>query len=544
MSDEARAELAGLVKQVERELSLLDFKHNRALRDKHVLSSLLTNTSEDLKQSLDLEKRFIASMSHEIRTPLNSIIGFLDLLGATPINDEQSGFLRSAQVSADHLISLISDILDLSKIEAAQLEVQEEEVAIEDLLLESLAVVANRAKEGVRVVHDVVELDYFVLADPVRIKQIFINLLGNAVKFTTAGRIRLSTLGAEPVGPDKVRLTFGVEDTGIGIPADRIGSIFDSFRQGHGSSYGGSGLGLYLSRSMARMMGGDITVQSTEGVGSRFFVHVVLKKGNKKGNKFVFGQKRIMIADRALSGDTIPANLREQGAVVIETEFAKAIDVIKACGSTEWPVDVLVVDVDALGRSAHDLAALLKDAYPSMLIIGTTETKERRCSGPFDGFLGRPCTYYRLAKLMNELIERSMETEETTRFREMKVLIAEDVEVNILLAESMFEKYFGIRVDIARDGIEAVRKVVENPYDVVFMDIQMPNMDGIAAAQAIREKGIMVPMAAMTADAFSDSVERAQAAGMDHYVTKPIKREHLVRILEKVHRTHQVQPVL
>jgi two-component system, sensor histidine kinase and response regulator len=534
LDEDGLAECESVIRKIEKDLNLLEFKYTRALRDKHILSSLLTKTSEDLKQSLDLEKKFIAIMSHEIRTPLNSIIGFLDLIRSTELTVEQGRFLRNAHLSANHLMSLISDILDLSKIEAAQLEMHEEQVVLEDLLLDSLSMVASRVKKEVELVRNIVELDYLVIGDPVRIKQVFVNLLGNAIKFTHSGYIKLSIISTEDFGSDRVRIDFCVEDTGIGIPADRIDSVFESFRQGHSSSYGGTGLGLYLSRSIARMMGGDITVESTEGRGSCFFVHLVLKKGARKEHMFHFRQKSIVVAgDRTMARDGILTYFREQGAIIHEIDVKNSADVIGFC-TTSGPVNVLIANLDKLGDTALSLATLLKDAYPSMTVIGITSDKDQADIGKFDAILVKPLTYYKLARKINSLLVRTQESQGASRFQDMKVLVAEDVEVNIILAENMFDMYFGIHVDIARDGVEALEKATSKPYDLIFMDIQMPEMDGIEATKAIRERGITIPIAAMTADAFSDSVDRAFAAGMNDYITKPIRKEHLLKILEKV----------
>jgi signal transduction histidine kinase/CheY-like chemotaxis protein len=535
--EEDAKEIVSLIRQIERETNLLEFKYNRVMRDKHVVSSLLTKTSEDLKQALESEKKFVASISHEIRTPLNSIIGFVDLLKTTKLSGEQKAFLGNALASADHLMSLINDILDLSKIEAGQLEAHEEEIFIEDILMESISMVATRVKDGVRILYDVPELDYLLCGDPVRIKQIFVNLLANAVKFTEKGNIKLRLIGSESVDSRKMRMTWCVEDTGIGIPADRISTIFDSFKQGHDYGYGGTGLGLYLSRSIARLMGGDITVESKVTVGSKFYVHLILSRGRSKEQKFSFHQKRIMIVgDGKSSGYSLSAKFRRQGAVVIDREFEKPLDIAKYFASTDSPIDVLVMDLDVFGNRSLSLASLLRDAYPDLVIIGTTENRGQGQGEMIDRVIARPYTYYRLAEVVNNLLVRSRADVRKSTLSHMKVLLAEDVEVNALLAKSMFEKYFDIRLDLARDGVEALEKVMKNDYDLVFMDIQMPNMDGFAAAKAIREKGIAVPIAAMTADAFSDSVELARKAGMDDYITKPIKEESIRKVLERFSR--------
>jgi signal transduction histidine kinase len=267
LSEKDKAEIRSLLRQAEKEWEIVEFKYNRAMKDKHVLSSLLTKTSEDLKQSLEAEKKFIASMSHEIRTPLNSIIGFVDLLKTTQLTDEQRDYLNNALVSADHLTALISNILDVSKIEAGQMEAIEEEFSLEDVLMECLIIISSRVKKGVELLHELPECDFFVIGDPVHIKQVFVNLLGNAAKFTKEGHIKLSLSKFEDVDGDSVKFTLRVKDTGLGIPRTHTKSIFSPFTQVHDSKSGGTGLGLYLSNCFIKMMGGEIEVESTYGIG-------------------------------------------------------------------------------------------------------------------------------------------------------------------------------------------------------------------------------------------------------------------------------------
>jgi signal transduction histidine kinase/CheY-like chemotaxis protein len=532
LNEKDRAEIRSLLRQAEKEWEIIEFKYNRAMKDRQVLSSLLTKTSEDLKQSLEAEKKFISSMSHEIRTPLNSIIGFIDLMKTTRLSDEQKGYLDNASVSADHLMSLISNILDVSKIEAGQLEAREEEFSLEDILIDCLVIISTRVKEGVALLHDLPDLDHFVIGDAVRIKQIFVNLLGNAAKFTYEGHIRLSLSKSEVQDGDKMRISVCVEDTGIGIPETHISTIFSPFIQVHGSISGGTGLGLYLSNCLAKLMGGEIEVQSTPGMGTSFTVHMVLKRGSTKENKFTFNDMTIIIVedDEKLRFD-LYMKLWMRGATVLTPEFKKPTDIINFCTSAGTTANLIILNLDIFKDLSFSLATLLKDSMPEMSILGVTAQGSSISSHAADVLLRKPFTYYKLAEIMSGLCSRSKSLPTASELIGMRVLVVEDMDMNVLLAESMFETFFHLRVSVARDGLEALEKAVEGAYDIIFMDIQMPRMDGITATRKIREKGVKTPISGMTADAFSDSMERAMKAGMDDYITKPIKKEHIERVL-------------
>ncbi len=534
LSEKDRAEIRALFRQAEKEWEVSEFKYNRAMKDKHVLSSLLTKTSEDLKHSLEAEKKFIASMSHEIRTPLNSIIGFIELMKTTQLTDEQKDYLNNALVSADHLTSLISNILDVSKIEAGQMEALEDEFSLEDILMDCLVIISGRVKEGVMLLHELAELDYFVIGDPIHIKQVFVNLLGNAAKFTEKGHIKLSLSKPKDLDKDKVNVTIRVEDTGIGIKSTYARRIFSPFSQVHESKSGGTGLGLYLSKGFIRMMEGDIQLESTFGVGTTFIVDLTLRRGNTKDTKFAFNDKTIIIVedDEELRND-LKQKLWIRGANVLIPEFTRTTDILAFCTSAGTAANLMILNLDIFNDLSLDLSALLKNEMPDMSILGITYVSGLTRAKGLDAVLQKPFTYYKLAKLASNLTSRNELLQSSGNLESMKVLLVEDVEMNALLMEAMLDKLFNVHIDVARDGLEAVEKVAGNSYDIIFMDIQMPNMDGITATQKIREKGAKIPIVALTADAFSDSIELAMKAGMDDYITKPIDKDHIERVLFK-----------
>ncbi len=388
----------------------------RAEADLKQKSEELVKVSEDLRHALESQKRFLASMSHEIRTPLNSIIGFGDILSTTSLDAHQRQLLQYTQKSADHLLSLICDVLDVSKIDAGQLDLKTESFDLRELLMECMTAISSRLNKAVEFLSDIPEMDFHVMGDPMRIKQVFLNLLGNAAKFTERGFIKLSMVVQDGIYSGTSVFKFCVEDTGRGIPADKMHHLFVPFKQMHSSKYGGTGLGLYLSRSFVRLMGGDIEVISKEGVGTKFYVSFVLGTIQKPSKK---------------------------------------------------------------------------------------DTASRRWEAAAD------------------------------RFSALKVLVVEDVEINILLAQAMLQTFFSIRPDVAQNGREALEMVKKTTYDIILMDVQMPEMDGIEATQEMRKSGIKAPIIAVSANALSVDVNNSLAAGINDYITKPVKKEAIESIFEK-----------
>ena len=370
---------------------------------------------EALREALAAEKRFLASMSHEIRTPLFGIIGSLDLLASVRVDPAHQGWIDNAQLSARHLLSLLNDILDVSKMDAGQIELGREAFDLDQLLADCAAITRDRVRPGVELRHEGAAISRLVVGDPTRVRQIVLNLLGNAAKFTERGRIKLRAV-VRPGEGDRVSVGIDVEDSGVGIPEAALGGLFQQFRQAHGARYGGTGMGLYLTRSLARLMGGDVTVESVEGRGSRFHVELSLGLGGER--------------DEPLSPRTA-AEPRDDGV---------------------------------------DLAS-------------------------------------------------------------MRVLVVDDVSMNLRVTGELFRTFFGITPDTAANGLDAVSMVQRGRYDLVLMDLQMPVMDGASAARRIRELGIQVPIVAMTASAMSDEIQAALDAGMNGFLNKPARRAELLRVL-------------
>lgn len=488
---------------------------------------------DDLRRAMKAEKRFIATMSHEIRTPLTSILGFVELLRDTPLVDNQKELVQNVSISSQHLLSLINSILDVSKVEAGQLELTQEEMNLDEVLSECGIIVSNRVKQSVKLIVDIPELEYYVYGDQLRIRQLFVNLLGNATKFTDTGHIKLYINHISEEQDDCITFKIGIEDTGAGIPPDKQSALFKPFKQAHSSKYGGTGLGLYLSKSFANLMDGDITFESEEGKGTTFFVEMKLKKGGNKETKFNMRDRRILyVEDEAFLLNRMSEKFRSIEAEVItstgDENILNIIDKVK-----NRPLDAMIIDVDYKREKSGYLAGVLKEMYPNLVTIGLKSESNILEFPEINTYITVPFTFYKLSAELNELFSRN-ESGRNYDFSTLDVLLVEDVEINQALAKKLFKKFFNIQIDTASDGIEAVEKARAHRYEVIFMDMNMPNMSGTEATVEIRKFDTTIPIVALTANAYAEDIEKAYASGMNGYVTKPFEKDKIQKALLNV----------
>jgi signal transduction histidine kinase/CheY-like chemotaxis protein len=481
------------------------------------------------------QRRFLATMSHEIRTPLNAVVGFVDLLREAPLGERERRFAENASLSAQHLLALVSEVLDFSKMEADQLELHVEEVDLEEVLLEAVTMVSGRVRPAVELSYLLADLDCYVLGDPLRIRQIVVNLLGNAAKFTEEGFVRLEMAAAEDFDGARVAIEVAVEDSGVGIPDDKLGQLFQPFKQAHGGAYGGTGLGLFLSRGLARLMGGDVEVSSTEGLGSRISARLVLGRGRPRGVPDALAGRRVL----ALTQDEELARLfddrfRGSRTAVLTPPSADPEGVVQAALDAGG-IDAVVLDFETC-PDAPAVAAGLRAALADTPLVGLSGASS---SDPGDELvdvsLPKPFSFHRLTKLLADLVvsRGGAGGAPDLAASGMKVLVVEDVEMNVQLMRALFQSAFGFNFTVAADGLDAVEKVVHAAFDLVFMDLQLPHLDGIEATRRIRALGISVPIVALTANALAEDMDRARAAGMNGYVTKPVRRADLERELRR-----------
>ena len=543
----------------------LESLQNRLAFDNEQSQSLALAREAALHEAESLSQaraQFLANMSHEIRTPMNAVIGLAYLLLKGELGIREREYVSRIEGAGKLLLGIINDILDFSKIDAGEMRLEETGFHLDDILENLSMIVHDRVREKNLILEYVVapNVPQALRGDPLRLSQILINLVGNAVKFTSEGAVTVF-INCQSQDDEFVHLDFSIQDTGIGMSTEQSAKLFQAFAQADSSvtrKYGGTGLGLVICKRLVELMGGQIQVDSQPGAGSIFSFSITLKKDRTEISTAPIAAHHILVVDDNDLARTVLARILQKNGCKVEARDSGDAALL-ALKNTSQPFDFILLDLNMPGMNGLELAQHIREIFPRtpklVLVTGANLNSEddQDALRDFDAILEKPVTAAKIAETLtrlstsegNETIARCVSSSGTQSIAGMRILVTEDVPTNQLIMRDLLES-LGASVNMADNGRLALAQLASkgDALDLILMDIQMPEMSGIEACQRIRAGQIRadIPIIALTANATNEERQRCKEAGMNDFLTKPIEPQSLIETVARWRPKHLDKP--